>query len=105
MKDLRIKVVQIKGNCMVYREGDVIYLDKGYSMNLEKTDAVCMHSLASILPYHLPLSFGVKPGQLGLAGKDGDDRKAYVQCLDPCERTGGGTAVFEIDIIDRPETA
>jgi uncharacterized repeat protein (TIGR04076 family) len=101
MKDLRIRVAQVKGNCMVYKKGDIIHLNKGYSMDMEKTDAVCMHSLASILPYHLPLTFGVKPSQLGLAGKNGDDKKAYVQCLDPCEYTGGGTVVFEIEILDR----
>jgi uncharacterized repeat protein (TIGR04076 family) len=100
MKDLRIKIIEVKGKCIVYKPGDIIYLDKGYSMNLEKTDAVCMHSLASIIPYHLPLSFGVKPGQLGLAGKNRDEKKAYVQCLDPCEKTGGGTAIFEIEVLD-----
>jgi len=31
---------------------------------------------------------------LGLA-KEGN--KAYLQCLDPCERTGGGTIIFEVE--------
>jgi len=25
-----------------------------------------------------------------------DKDKAYVQCLDPCDYTGGGTVIFEI---------
>jgi len=33
---------------------------------------------------------------LGLSGANADC--AYVQCLDPCEITGGGTVVFEISI-------
>lgn len=100
MKDLKIKVIEIKGKCPVYKKNDIIYLDKGYSMNLKKTDSICMHSLASIMPYHIALSFGVKPGDLGLAKQSGDQKKAYVQCLDPCNYTGGGTVTFEIEILD-----
>jgi len=100
MKDLRIKIHDIRGKCMVYSKGDIIYLEKGYNMDLKKTDSVCMHSLASIIPYHLPLSFGIKPADLGLNRKSGDDTKAYVQCLDPCEYTGGGTVTFEIEVLD-----
>jgi hypothetical protein len=37
---------------------------------------------------------GVDPKELGLS-KDG--KKAYIQCLDPCEFTGGGTVVFEME--------
>ncbi len=32
---------------------------------------------------------------LGLT-KEGN--KAYLQCLDPCEITGGGTVIFEIEL-------
>lgn len=50
-----------------------------------------MHSLASVFPYYIALSRGIAPRELGL----GEDT-AYVQCVDPCERTGGGTVVFRI---------
>ena len=93
MKKLTIRVKEIKGHCPVYQTGDSIVLDEGYRMNLEETDRVCMHSLASILPYYVALYRGVSPVDLGLA-KEGE--KAYVQCLDPCALTGGGTVVFEI---------
>lgn len=75
--------------------GDKIVLDEGYKMNLVETTAVCMHSLSSLLPYYNAISKGVEPERLGLAKVEGGDC-AYIQCLDPCEYTGGGTVVFEI---------
>jgi len=90
---LIVKVIKIKGTCPVYKEGDKIVLDEGYIMNLKETDAVCMHSLASLMPYYNALSRGVNPESLGLTKKG---KKAYLQCLDPCEYTGGGTVIFEI---------
>ena len=94
MDRLLITVKEIKGICPVYRIGDRIILDEGYRLNLEETDSVCMHSLSSIMPYYVALYRGVDPKELGLS-KDG--KKAYVQCLDPCDHTGGGTVIFEIE--------
>jgi uncharacterized repeat protein (TIGR04076 family) len=56
-----------------------------------------MHSLTSILPYYVALSKGVTAKELGLSR--GQSEEAYVQCLDPCEITGGGTVLFEISRI------
>lgn len=91
---LVIKVVQIKGNCPVYNMGDKITLQKGYILDPTETDKVCMHSLTSILPYYVALTKGVKAKDLGLSW--GDSEEAYVQCLDPCEVTKGGTVILEI---------
>ena len=93
MRVLIAKVVAIEGNCPVYRLGDKIVIEGGFRLNLEETDAVCMHSLASLMPYYVALSKGVSPTQLGLAGEGG---RAYVQCLDPARYTGGGTVTFEV---------
>jgi len=93
MDKLIITVKDIKGTCPVYDIGDKIVLDEGYRFNLQETDHVCMHSLCAIMPYYVALFRGVAPKSLGLC-RDGE--KAYVQCLDPCEHTGGGTVVFEI---------
>ncbi|RLB42483.1 MAG: TIGR04076 family protein [Deltaproteobacteria bacterium] len=93
MERLVITVKEIRGTCPVYRVGDKIVLEQGYKFNLKETDNVCMHSLASILPYHIALYRGVDPRDIGLSK---DPEVAYVQCLDPCEYTGGGTVVFEI---------
>ena len=90
---LVIEVERIKGSCPVYKQGDRIVLDEGYRVNLDLTNNICMHSLASILPYYNALSKGVDPAELGIAGKDGC---AYLQCLDPLEKTGGGTVTFRI---------
>ena len=95
---LRIKVIDIKGECPVYKLGDRIVLNQGYILDPENTDIVCMHSLTSILPYYVALAKGVSAKDLGLASNGSEE--AYVQCLDPCERTGGGTVVFEISKTD-----
>ena len=90
VKKLAIKVKEIKGKCPIFRIGDTFFIENGYILKLEKP--ICIHSLTSILPYYAALSRGVKPESLGL----GRANKAYVQCLDPCEYTGGGTVIFEI---------
>ena len=93
MERLIIQVEEIKGNCPVYRRGDRIVLDEGYRLNLEETDNLCLHSLSSILPYYNALFKGIHPKKMGLS-RGGN--KAYVQCLDPCTYTGGGTVIFGI---------
>ena len=96
MRNLRVSVTEIKGRCPVYKAGDVFYILDGYK--LQATQPICMHSLASIMPYYVALSRGIPPAELGL----GED-KAHVQCLDPCDYTGGGTVVFEINREDEHE--
>ena len=93
MDQLIITVKKINGHCPVHRVGDRIVLDEGYRLNLEETDNVCMHALASVMPYYVALYKGVNPVELGLSK---NPSCAYVQCLDPRVYTGGGTVVFEI---------
>ena len=90
---LIVEVIEISGNCPVYELGDRIVLDDGYRMNLKETDNICMHSLASLLPYYNALAKGVSAVELGLA-KEG--KEAFVQCMDPQEYTKGGTVIFKI---------
>jgi len=92
-RDLQVKVIDIKGNCPLYQVGHSYYLRDGYILDVTKSDNVCMHSLASILPYYIALSHGIKPDSLGLS-KQPSDSFAYLQCLDPCVFTGGGTVFF-----------
>jgi uncharacterized repeat protein (TIGR04076 family) len=92
--DLIAKVKEIKGSCPVYEVGHSIFLRDGYILDTEESDHVCMHSLASLMPYYMALSKGIDPKELGLSGPE--ERKAYLQCLDPCQITGGGTIIFEI---------
>lgn len=94
MGRLIITVMEIKGRCPVYRVGDKIILDEGYRLNLKESNHVCMHSLASIMPYYIALYQGVDPKKLRLSR---EGKKAYVQCLDPCQYTGGGTVIFAIE--------
>ncbi|ASJ16656.1 TIGR04076 family protein [Thermococcus chitonophagus] len=99
MEKLIVKVIEIRGKCPVFKLGDKIVIE-GPRIVLEKTDAICTHAFASLLPYIVALRKGVKPSELGL----GKDDKAYVQCLDPGPPyTNGGTVIFEITVI-RNET-
>ena len=92
--DLIVKVKEIKGTCPVYSLEDLIVIREGYILDTKNSPAVCMHSLASLMPYYVALSKGISPKTLGLSGTKQD--RAYLQCLDPCEVTGGGTVIFEI---------
>jgi uncharacterized repeat protein (TIGR04076 family) len=91
--DLKVEVVAVKGNCPVYREGDSFLIAEGFKLSAEKL--ICMHSLAAIFPFYAALSRGISPVDLGL-GREGE--AAYLQCPDPCERTGGGTVVLRITL-------
>jgi uncharacterized repeat protein (TIGR04076 family) len=96
--DLIVRVTKIKGTCPVYAIGDSIVIREGYILDTEHSADVCMHSLASFMPYYIALSRGISPESLGLSGpKRG---VAYLQCLDPCELTGGGTVLFEVTPFD-----
>ena len=92
--ELIIQVVDVKGKCPVCKLGNHFTLKEGYILDPAASDRVCMHSLASILPYYVALAKGVKAKDLGLS--QGGSKEAYVQCLDPCEVTGGGTVRFQI---------
>ncbi|MBC7231559.1 MAG: TIGR04076 family protein [Actinobacteria bacterium] len=89
--DLVIRVVEVKGRCPAYEAGDTFRIERGFMLNSEKP--LCMHSLASLLPYYVALSRRISPKDLGLC-REGDE--AFLQCLDPCGHTGGGTALFAV---------
>jgi uncharacterized repeat protein (TIGR04076 family) len=90
MRDVKVTVGRVRGHYPVYSVGDQFAILQGYKLWAERT--LCVHSLASILPWYVALANGVPPKKLGL----GNEELAYVQCPDPSEYTGGGTVVFEI---------
>jgi len=94
--DLNIEIIEIRGTCPVYQLGDRFTIKDGYKLNVPSGKFLCMHSLASLIPYYTALSRGISPEELGLAKKG--DAFAYLQCLDPCDYTGGGTVVFKINL-------
>ncbi len=87
--------IEIKGKCPVYKKEMKFSIKEGHI--LESDIPLCMHSLASIFPYYVALSRGIKPEELGLGNK----KEAFVQCLDPCKYTGGGTVVFKIKAVEK----
>jgi len=88
---LEIEVWEIRGKCPVFKKGDKIIIDQP-KIVLEKTDAICIHALPSLLHYAIALNKGVDPVELGLSK---DSEFAYIQCVDPGEPyTEGGTVIF-----------
>jgi uncharacterized repeat protein (TIGR04076 family) len=91
---LQIEIFEIRGKCPVHEVGDKIVLD-GPEIDLERTDALCVHALSSLLHYVLVLDSGADPVRLGLS-KPEDREHAYIQCVDPGEPyTNGGTVIFK----------
>ena len=90
--DIVVKVKEVKGNCLTFKVADSFILKAGYQLVSE--GPVCMHALSSIMPFYNALIIS-PPCVLGLEGKTEKD-KAYVQCPDPVEHTGGATLIFEI---------
>lgn len=89
---LIIEVVNIKGNCPVHRVGDRIVI-QGVEIDLQRTEKLCIHVLASLLHYAAALREGMDPRKLGLSKDKGS---AYIQCLDPgAPYTEGGTVIFK----------
>lgn len=89
---LEIKVCKIRGKCPVHRVGDRIIVD-GPSIILNKTDALCVHALSTLLHYVVALEEGADLIKLGLSK---DKEHAYMQCVDPgTPYTEGGTVIFE----------
>lgn len=89
---LEIEVCEIRGICPVYEVGDKIVL-AGAKILLDKTDAVCIHALSTLLHYVVALDEGVDPVKLGLSK---DKEYAYMQCVDPGKPyTHGGTVIFK----------
>ena len=92
---LEIEVCEIRGKCPVYTVGDRIVIDDP-KIVLERTDALCVHALSSLLHYVLALEEGADPVKLGLS-KPEDREHAYIQCVDPGEPyTDGGTVIFKV---------
>jgi len=90
---LEIKVHEIRGKCPVHKVGDKMVID-GPEIVLDKTDAVCVHALSTLLHYVVALEEGADPVKLGLT-KPEEKEYAYMQCVDPGEPyTQGGTIVF-----------
>ena len=89
--DLIVEVVSVGGHCPVFAVSDRFKIADGF--RLQADSDLCMHALMALAPYYVPLSQGIPPADLGLAGPDG---AAYVLCLDPQHITGGGTVTFRV---------
>ena len=91
---LEIKVCEIRGRCPVYRIGDKITIANPKIL-LDRTDALCIHALSTLLHYVMILEHRWNPVELGLTTPD-DAEYAYMQCVDPGRPyTQGGTVIFQ----------
>ncbi len=70
----------------------------GPKILLDKTDAICVHALSTLLHYVVALDEGTDPAKLGLSKDKG---YTYVQCAGPGEPyTEGGAVIFEVHRIE-----
>jgi len=91
---LVVTVKEIRGRCPVFNVRDRIVVEEP-RIAPEKTSALCVHALGSMLSMIIALSRGFSFKELGLSKEEGD--VGYVQCLDPgAPYTPGGTVIFEI---------
>jgi uncharacterized repeat protein (TIGR04076 family) len=88
--DLTVKTIRTYGKCPVYKVGDKFLIREGYK--LESEIPVCMHSLASLIPFYNAFAKGISPEEFSL----GKENSFFVQCLDPQDLTDGGTVTMEI---------
>ena len=89
---LEIRVHEIRGICPIYKVGDKVVIDDPQIL-LDKTDALCVHALSTLLHYVVALERGADPVELGLSKTP---HRAYLQCIDPGQPyTKGGTVIFE----------
>ena len=94
VQKLILTVKEIRGKCPVHKLGDKIVVESPEIVT-DKTDALCIHALGSMLSVLVPLASGVGFKELGLTVKEGN--VGYIQCLDPGPPyTLGGTVIFEI---------
>jgi uncharacterized repeat protein (TIGR04076 family) len=91
---LSVEVESIEGRCPIYSVGDRFILKDAYVIDTAGSDPICLHSLASFMPFYVALGQGIEPSVLGLAGPE--PGAAYFQCPDPCRLTGGATVVFRV---------
>jgi uncharacterized repeat protein (TIGR04076 family) len=62
---LEIRVCEIRGKCPVHRVGDRMVVD-GPSIVLNKTGALCVHALSTLLHYVVALEEGADPIKLAI---------------------------------------
>ena len=87
-----IRACEIRGTCPVYQVGDQMVIN-GPRILVDRTDAICVHAISTLLHYVVALDEGVDPVKLGLSK---NKEHAYMQCVDPGEPyTRGGTVIFE----------
>jgi uncharacterized repeat protein (TIGR04076 family) len=92
LKMIELRVCEIRGKCPVYKVGDNMTI-RGAEVLMDRTDAICIHALSTLLHYVVALDEGADPVKLGLSK---NKEHAYMQCVDPGEPyTEGGTVIFD----------
>jgi uncharacterized repeat protein (TIGR04076 family) len=89
---IELRVCEIRGKCPVYKVGDNMTI-RGAEILMDRTNAICIHALSTLLHYIVALDEGADPVKLGLSK---NKEHAYMQCVDPGEPyTEGGTVIFD----------
>ena len=78
---LEIRACEIRETCPVYQVGDQMVINDPRIL-VDRTDAICVHALSTLLHYVVALDEGAESVKLGLSK---DKEHAYMQCVDPSE--------------------
>jgi uncharacterized repeat protein (TIGR04076 family) len=96
-KMIELRVCEIRGKCPVYKVGDKMTIS-GAEILMDRTNAICIHALSTLLHYIVAIDEGADPIKLGLSK---NKEHAYMQCVDPGEPyTEGGTVIFDCHCLE-----
>ncbi|MBD3190512.1 MAG: TIGR04076 family protein [Candidatus Heimdallarchaeota archaeon] len=91
---LFIEVIDIQGECPIYKVGDQLILE-----GAEITGKICIHALSALTSLLVPIRQGIPPKCFGI----GNDKEGFLQCPDPGPPlTEGGTVTFRLQFKKSP---
>ncbi len=94
---IELRVCEIRGKCPVYKVGNKMTIS-GAEILMDRTNAICIHALSTLLHYIVAIDEGADPIKLGLSK---NKEHAYMQCVDPGEPyTEGGTVIFDCHCLE-----
>ncbi len=88
-----IEVVDVKGYCPLYKEGDRVTAENFYFKTRESSN-ICLHAFVSMSTLLSSFLHGVSAKDLGLSEKEDE---GFLECPDPGPPyTKGGRVVFKL---------
>jgi len=92
-QDIVLKSKKVEGNCPLdYKTGETIYIKGGLTVDIEKSDRVCLWVLSEIMPVLWEVALGTTPKELGI-------EKFACACCKSKENEGG-CVTFDCELVE-----